>query len=208
MQGWLLHYGICSSMAPPPSIHVPLPPPRPIPEPAATQNSAATVSILSRPQASETGAGYGIPTMEPTWSPTSEPTAEPDELIGPITMLGLRVEMQGVPELPSDSIYTFEKSYERHCLNTFDGRTGSPEIRSIHEFSTKITFASQSRSIDGSLLVDFIQQLSFRSGVEVDVERIMNAPLKNRMRRKQFCDELKRSGDPHFYNFRWNRSGE
>lgn len=123
-------------------------------------------------------------------------------------MLGLRVEMQGVPELPSDSIYTFEKSYERHCLNTFDGRTGSPEIRSIHEFSTKITFASQSRSIDGSLLVDFIQQLSFRSGVEVDVERIMNAPLKNRMRRKQFCDELKRSGDPHFYNFRWNRSGE
>lgn len=197
-KGGYCNDGICSSVAPPPSIHIPVPPPKPIPEPVATQNSAATVSILSRPQASETVAGHDSPTMEPTWSPTNEPTTEPDELIGPITMLGLRVKMLGVLNLSSDSIYTFEKSYERHCLNTFDGRTGNQEMRSIHDFSTKVTFVSQSRSIDGSLFIDFIQQLSFRSGIEVDVERIMNAPLKNRMRRKEFCDELKRSRDPLF----------
>lgn len=48
------------------------------------------------------------------------------------------------------------------------------------------------------LLVDFVQLLSFRSKIEVDVERTMNAPLKNRMGRKEFYAELQRNGNPLF----------
>lgn len=63
------------------------------------------------------------------------------------------------------------------------------------------SFHSQSRETDSSymyLLVDFVQLLSFRSGIEVDVERTMNAPLKNRMGRKEFYAELQRNGNPLF----------
>jgi hypothetical protein len=191
----------------------PAPTPRPIvvvPAPTPSPPVLVPVPFTSAPTPSPTRA----PTVPPTAAPTDSPTLPPVSLAPTFALTddlitNLAVTLEGV-SLPLDGIASsFEAGMKAHCESFFNSNMEAVAAQ-VDDYETIIT-VNATRTLPvgrrslrelqetDTVQVIYNQALRYRADAdEMDLRRVILAPLNTDARREAFVDALKATRNPAF----------